>query len=121
MTRTKRNRAKAGGEIGMNGERYEGGQFLPSTILPKMPPKEKANKAAGKKQEIDPCIWKVPPTEKHRSIWGLIDGFATWTDDTRTQLKAGDSQQVYAYYGVSKKETQRLVDLWNDGERWVEV
>lgn len=40
-------RAKKGGEIGMNGEFYKGGSFLPSTQLPKQSPfKKQAPKPA---------------------------------------------------------------------------
>ena len=34
-------RAQRGGETGMNGLHYEGGQFLPNTTLGKLPPKAK--------------------------------------------------------------------------------
>lgn len=108
-------RAKQGGEIGMNGERYEGGQFLPNTTLPKQ---EKGKKAAGsKKVEIAPYIWEVAPEGK-RSIYGQIAGTVAQWDVRGVSFKP-----FWPYLSQQSQEAQdRALDLitrWNAGERWI--
>jgi hypothetical protein len=55
-----KNRAKKGGEIGMNGEFYKGGLFLPSTQLPKQSP-IKIHNTTTKKPMAD---WQIKNLER---------------------------------------------------------
>lgn len=66
--------ARRGGQVGVNGEFYAGGQFLPSTEAPKGPAKG-ARKPG--KQEVAPYVWELPPTPGARAIWGQINAWVT--------------------------------------------
>lgn len=77
-------RAKKGGEIGLNGETYKGGQFLPSSektvkgsISVRIP------KGTGKK-EIAPYTWEVAPADDMLSIY---DRITHCTLDNRRECK----------------------------------
>jgi len=78
------NRARAGGEIGVNGEHYEGGQFLPSTTLPKQAPAA-SRKAGTGKREIAPYVWEAAPDgmraiySQFQHLWKITDGKAAVT------------------------------------------
>ena len=116
MTQTIHNRAKVGGEQGMNGEWYEGGQFLPSTMLPKG--FQIISKKGSGKQEIQPYDYQIAPAENLRSIYKSIEMLVN--------IKHGEmiitaSQQTINYYEVDVDKLQSLVDLWSDGERWMAV
>ncbi len=116
MAKLTHTRAKAGGEIGMNGERYEGGQFLPSTTLPKMTVQQK-RKGSGK-QEIAPYVWEVAPAENQRSLYKMIETLTTLNNG---RLEAIDNPKAYNYFGETKEAIQKLANKWNAGERWVTV
>ena len=107
------NRAKAGGEIGVNGERYEGGQFLPSTTLPKQAPTSR--KAGTGKREIAPYVWEVAP-EGMQSIYSRFSHLWQITDGKAAVI---DNAQALAYYKRSAEEVQAAADQWNAGERWM--
>lgn len=108
-------RAIKGGEIGMNGEHYEGGQFLPNTTLGKM---QKSSKASGgRKVEIAPYTWEVAPEGKkgiYRQIAGTVAQWETFGTSFRP---------FWPYLSQQSQETQeRAIDLigrWNTGERWM--
>lgn len=110
-------RARKGGEIGMNGMRYEGGQFLPNTTLPKQASRKFRK---GKKEEVAPYTWEVAPTETARPIYKLIAGsVAQWA-------VRGERLERYEPCISVRGETilgytiDELIDGWNAGERWVE-
>lgn len=109
-------RAKVGGEVGMNGEWYKGGQFLPSTMLPKGT--QKKNKKGSGKQEVAPYDWQVAPADNLHSIYKSVDVLVN-IDNGEMIITA--SQQTLNYYEVDVDNLQSLVDLWNDGERWIVV
>lgn len=107
--------AKTGGQSGMNGEWYKGGQFLPSTTLPKQA-QRKVKRGSGK-QETAPYIWKVPP-EGMTSLYAMIQTFCRVnTDGTLSPLQ---SQQPFDYYGVDKEQVTMLAEQWSDGETWID-
>lgn len=112
-------RARRGGENGMNGERYEGGQFLPSTTLPKMTPKD--TKRGTGKVEIAPYVWEVPPTPEYQSIYRQIAGIvARWVEyQIRLEVIPEGNDKPFEYYKITREQAQALVDAWNRGERWV--
>lgn len=112
MTTTKR--AKSGGQIGMNGEFYAGGTFLPSTTLTKM---GRSKKPAGTgKVEIEPFVWVASEGRKslYRAIAGLVgsvgrDGVAV----------ANQNDTALRYLGVSREQAQEMCRRYNNGERWL--
>jgi len=63
-----KNRAKAGGETGMNGLQYEGGQFLPTTELSKIAKAEKKIDWQGRRARAKAQV--EAETERIRSIRG---------------------------------------------------
>lgn len=107
-------RATKGGEIGMNGERYEGGQFLPNTTLPKQ--ETKARTQGSRKVEIAPYVWEVPQ-DGQVSIYRQIAGIYGKIVGGTFVMSASDT--TIAYYGKTRGEVERLINRWNAGERWV--
>lgn len=108
-------RAIKGGEIGMNGEAYEGGQFLPNTTLGKMG--KKARAAATRKVEIAPYTYEIAPEGKS-SIYRRIAGTtAQW------KVFGKEFQPFWPYLSQQSQEAQdeavKLIALWNAGERWI--
>jgi hypothetical protein len=65
-------RAKKGGEIGLNGERYEGGQFLPSSESTVKGFNNIFIKKGSGKTEIAPYVFDVPPADNMLSIYDRI-------------------------------------------------
>ena len=115
MTKT---RAKAGGEVGMNGDFYLGGEFLPSTDAPKgtYSSKDKC-KAATRKQEIAPYVWEVPPA----GMWSLLQTYGqvwAWNQD-RTQT-IGIANVSVEYFGAEYlSKAAAAAEMWNSGQRWI--
>lgn len=123
-------RAKRGGEYGLNGEHYDGGQFLPgspNTIKGEMTRQKAQASDKARKQEIAPYKWEV---SDKRSIWqacavGMAAVFTRtgYSKETGAQgflvlnndfnwLAAGWSEA-----GIS--EVKELINRWNNGERWI--
>lgn len=68
---TKNNQAPAGGELGMNGEFYQGGQFMPSSAQT-VKGSIKIPQGSGKK-EIAPYIYELAPADDMLSIYDRIN------------------------------------------------
>lgn len=107
-------RASKGGEIGMNGEFYAGGTFLPNTELGKLPATAKAT--ASRKREIAPYKWEMEPTPTARPIFSMIGFCLTWDVWQKTVKPAG----LDAYPGAWGYTAKELADAYNAGERWIE-
>jgi hypothetical protein len=120
MTTATTRRAKAGGELGANGEWYEGGKFI-NTV------KENAKRHGSRpkqasKQQIAPYQWEVGPAgsrslyTQFAGAWGRVENgvavFAYGSDTDRLD-------HVLAYCGRTKAEGQVMLDRWNSGERWL--
>lgn len=108
-------RARKGGEVGVNGEFYEGGKFLPSTEQPKRSVKRAPAKVA--KVEIAPYVWEVAPEGKQSIYRKAAPGVFVNVRGGRMVFVA--SEQVLAYYKGDRAEIERLCELWNSGERWI--
>lgn len=118
-------RAKPGGEIGANGEWYEGGKFIATTDHAKSA--GKGRKATGR-QEIEPYKWDVPPEPGMRSIWQAMSPgvFTGKLPDGRMGLNPHTSEHTWLYYNdndpalveQAKARYQALADRFNAGERW---
>jgi hypothetical protein len=109
-------RAKVGGEVGMNGEHYPGGTFLPRTTLGKMA--KPARKAGSGKEEIEPYRWEVPPAEGLRSLFAAIGGIYGRYDHGTGKFTLDVADQTLRFYGLDRAECQANVDRFNRGERW---
>lgn len=104
-------RAKIGGEIGVNGEFYEGGKFLPSTEKPKGKP---VKRGSGK-VEIEPYKWEVAP-EGQRSIYRRLAGI--YGKVINGVMVLDINPVTLAYCGDSEEWVKQLADRYNAGERW---
>ena len=93
-------RAKRGGEVGMNGEFYAGGTFLPNTKLGKM----SRSRPSG--------------TRPQRTILTAIMGLvAVDSKYAPTFAKVTANDQAIAFYGYTREQVQNIVDRFNAGER----
>ena len=104
----------------MNGEHYNGGQFLPSTEMPKGTPAAKARKMP-RKVQVQYGQWIDRP-EGAVSIYEAIAGTrANVNGSTASRAEAG-----IRYYGAAVTFMARdcgdidtLIARYNNGERWV--
>lgn len=103
-------RAKIGGEAGVNGEWYEGGKFLPSTEKPKGKP----SKRGLGKQEIEPYKWEVLPEGK-RSIYRQLAG--VYARLINGVMVANINPVTLKYYGKTESEVIDMINRYNAGER----
>lgn len=118
-------RAKPGGEIGANGEWYEGGKFIATTDHAKS--NRKSKKGTGR-QEIEPYKWEIPSEPGLRSIWQAMSPgvFTGRLPDGRMGLNPHVSDHTWLYYNdndpvlveKAKARFQTLADRFNAGERW---
>lgn len=94
-------RAKRGGEVGINGEFYAGGTFLPSTTLGKMEQRARSGSRINARTILTP-------------IKALCSVDNLW-NPTKATLTASDCS--LAYYGYTREKAQQIVDRFNAGER----
>lgn len=108
-------RARAGGEVGKNQDFYKGGQFLPSTEMPKRE-REKINRAASGKERIDvgygsdkfaiPEVYKAP----------LVRDYSVFMNDEH--LGYLEREGAAPEYIEKQREARRM---WDAGDRFVDV
>lgn len=119
-------RAKKGGEYGVNGEFYNGGEFLPSSPYTVKGATKAEAKRITRKQEIAPYCWKVAPNGE-QSIWSCIRSLVYFVESTYSK-EAGKTGIVapvsFSWKGMGwteqgYNEFKQLVERWNKGERWV--
>lgn len=113
---TSQKRAQVGGEIGTNGEFYEGGKFLPSTQRPKGKPA----KRGPRKQQIGPFEWVVAE-EGRRAIFGAIIGsVAQYIDRYNPAAGIMPFEPGCVFYGWDCHgiAVAELCERYNRGERW---
>jgi len=108
---TTQTRAKVGGEIGMNGEFYAGGTFLPNTQLSKM---ARSKPTGSRKVEVEPYVWVE--SDGRKPLYGLVRG----TVGCLTRDGAiPNNDTAIAYLGYTREQAQKICDRWNAGERWL--
>lgn len=134
-------RAAKGGQKGINGWSYKGGQFLPSTMAE--PGKWKLGKkwVTTGREQVAPGKYEVQPTPLSRSIYTLIGpGYFTVFQgekaainpkalsgelfDPSGGLVTPDMQIKPGVKGILGKRSfslQDLVDQYNKGARWIEI
>ena len=107
-------RARPGGEVGANGEFYEGGKFIATTDHAKG--KKRAGKGSGR-VEVENYTW-VPSRDGFRPLYGRLAGIevrdrATGRFSFNEGLRGDDA--------TAGAITQRRADIaaWNEGKRWV--
>ncbi len=109
-------RARKGGEIGVNGEFYEGGTFLPSTDLPKRPASKSGKPTGAKKEQIAPYRWEVAPADGMRSIFTALSG--TVCKYVNGKLMVNASDEALAYTRRTRAQVAALAERYNNGEMW---
>lgn len=114
MNAAQQQRAVKGGEVGTNGEFYEGGKFLPNTGKPKGTPRRGTGKV-----QIAPYVWEVAP-EGMKSIWGAVSAVDGCGFMVRDQMHLMPDSQI-AYFGGGKERVRGLARRWLAGERWMGV
>lgn len=105
-------RAKVGGEVGANGEFYEGGRFL--NTVPENQKKEGSKPRKARKVQIAPYVW-VMAEEGRRPIFAAFSGFEKALIENNLSLIA---PQTVAYYGLDMDRLAELAKRYHAGERW---
>lgn len=122
-------RAKAGGQHGINGEFYKGGQFLPGSE-DTVPGQRRHAKRSQKprKVEIAPYCWQYAPAGKV-SIWTGIANLVRFVGETGYSKETGRTGTIepvdFNWQGMGWTEAGYQsflndVAAWNAGERWTD-
>lgn len=115
MTTTKR--ARKGGELGANGDFYEGGKFI--NTVPQNAKRYGSPVRKPSKVEIEPGVWGVAEDGK-KSIYRSLAGIFGRVENGVMVLRTDDRMDgTLAYYGRTREEVKALADRWNAGERWL--
>ncbi len=107
------NRAKAGGELGMNGEHYAGGTFLPSTRLPKQG--AQGRQARSNRALVEPGRLDVVPEGK-KAIFATINSISLVLDGQRVPLP--ENHPFWTSVPGYRDEVVALCAAYNAGERF---
>jgi hypothetical protein len=133
--------AKAGGETGVNGYFYKGGQFLPSTAAEPGKWKVGAKWVTTGKRLIAPGEWAVQPTPLSVPLFQIagVGYFTVLQGDKLVMNPGADGNGVRDYTGVpitaatelrpgvkgivgTKTITlAQIMEAWNSGMRWFEI
>jgi len=108
-------RARKGGETGLNGERYKGGQYLPSSADTEKGRRSVRRPGAGPAEVlIAPGLRAVAP-EGFRAIFSKIMVFTTGGD----HLKRNNmSNETVAHFGLDAETLEDLIGFYNKGYRY---
>lgn len=106
-------RARAGGQIGANGEFYEGGKFIATTDHPKNQVRQK--KGTGREQ-IELGRWEPCP-EGHRPLFGQLAGLELIDRGQQRFTFNPDLRGMYAEPDVIEQR-KRMIEAFNAGKRW---
>lgn len=135
-------KAVAGGQTGMNGYHYKGGQFLPSTMAE--PGKWKVGKkwVTTGRELVSPGKFEVQPTPFSRSLYTLLGpGYMTVIGgDGKAKMNPGANGDgvrghdgkpitpetmirpgVKGVLGKHEFSLKDLIDQYNKGARWIEI
>ncbi|EGN7773920.1 hypothetical protein K2B15_004898 [Salmonella enterica subsp. enterica serovar Muenster] len=109
-------KAKKGGQTGINGQQYKGGQFLPAskhTVKGQLRTRKGSSKQRSALTEPGK-VELLPPGNK--AIFGTIRAFVQIEYGTMTITASDHSLSAYGY---TRDSMQALVDLYNTGERLI--
>lgn len=109
-------KAKKGGQTGINGQQYKGGQFLPASKHT-VKGQHRAGKANTRPRSdlTEPGrIETLPPGKK--AIFGTIRAFVQIENGTMAITASDHSLSAYGY---TRDSMQALVDQYNTGERLI--
>ena len=111
-------RAAKGGEVGANGEFYEGGKFI--NTIPENRKKEGGRRPAkARKVQVGPYRWESNEGTRV-AIFGMVGAQAQYVNRYAADLKIEPSPAGVAYYGADYHGHQGadLCARWNAGELW---
>jgi hypothetical protein len=127
-------RAKIGGEIGVNGYFYKGGQFLPNTQAEPGRWKLGNKWVTSGRALIAPGEFGFQPTPFSISIFGKIRSYTDFNSEGKMVFKDGlqwegepmtvDTRITPCIKGVRSTEDfsyGELIDLYEHGARWIDV
>jgi hypothetical protein len=103
-------RANKGGQVGSNGEFYEGGKFLPSTKRPK---RHGSGPRGAGRCLIEPGVFAIAPEGKG-SIFGAIRSLVKV--DNGSLAPIDNPLAIECHGGAAALET--MIAAYNRGERW---
>lgn len=109
--------------VGLNGDIYQGGQFLPMSEFSKAQKKFRVakKKYMEKKQEIAPYKWETPTAYDQLSVFGKIREIPF--DHKAQKFNIVNANKDYMNY-IGKEAADEIVKLatrFNSGERWMEM
>ena len=109
-------KAKKGGQTGINGQQYKGGQFLPASVRTEKG-QHRANRSSTKTRSllIEPGKREPVPQGK-TSIFGTIKEFVQVENGTMAITASDHSLRAYGY---TRDSIQALVSQYNNGERQI--
>jgi len=125
-------RASAGGQIGLNGEFYKGGQFLPSS-KDTVKGAQKPTVKKGTKKEVAPYVWRPAPADDMLSIYDRIRSHVITNKNDCKYVKGEGFVGLQLTRRLSSKSSigtemmddpifvehvDRLVEMFNNGARW---
>lgn len=112
-------RAAKGGEVGANGEWYEGGKFIATTERKKT---EGSKPRGTGKVEIAPGVYEVAP-EGMKSLYRMIGLgiYGVWDRASEKIVINPRAETIMHKNNISRESVQALIDQWNSGQRWVYV
>ena len=105
-------RANKGGEIGANGEWYDGGKFIARSDRSK---KLGSKKVTGRR-EIESGVW-VDGIEGKLTLWSVLSGVEIWNRSENTFSFNSDLRGCFADSDAVANR-QAWIKSWNNGERW---
>jgi hypothetical protein len=119
--------ATKGGEIGLNGEFYKGGQFVAgseTTIKGMQNGAKVAKPRKLRKIQIALGVYEIQPSPDHGSIFGMVGMYLAWDVFGQT-IKPFVPACEYLdkckgfELGTTEAEMAEHAAAWNRGERWM--
>jgi len=106
-------RAKQGGEVGPNGEFYEGGKFIATT--------DHAKSRVGRKTtgrvETESGIW-VEGREGWRPLFGKLAGVEEFVRPLN-QFRFNSRLRIHYAEPAVIEQRHAMIAAWNAGKRWI--
>jgi len=112
-------RAKKGGELGANGEWYEGGKFIATTDHAKKLGSN--NKKATGKQQVEQGVWEIAPMEGMRAVYPQLAGIEIPIRENGRIIRFAFNGNLRNEFATPEAIAKRhsLISQFNNGGRWV--
>lgn len=116
--------AQKGGQIGVNGEFYAGGQFMANSPETVKGLQNGGRKAKTRRMEIEPYAWAEQPAPNMLPLFRLMNGNDIIYNNGNPIVNRSFNPQSMGWritYEQAMADAQKVVDAWSRGERWQEV